>query len=698
MTKSKNSEPNLISTTGCQSSKLDDLSERELLFQRLTEGFHGNDEERLQWQAYCQAALARADKKTLQEAVVSLANIRGEHSSAKRALRNWPFLLIPLAFALLALVNKFHLQNYQLDYSSLKGEHGFAHSTYGGEIPSKQAQKRLTEEELLLVFGTVGSSQDESPPLPLHQRYPHDLGYLSDYLATKKTATEEDFERAMTLDPDNGFFPLFYAGHLTEQSLKYNPQYSSSKKDLPFRIITDPQKFEKALALVKLASKKTKFVKPSNDLQRKRMSLLPSPRTIAEEADYLAALHHNSSEDFFSLLELGNAIVTKTETFISQNDKKALEDFANTAFKFVPRSLAATENSLGPFAHHHYLRKVTKPLATRAREQDLPQLATDLEALQSEIEHLHLWKRSKTTPGATASKNGWPLLEFSIGYYEGAENVIQPTIADYEPGRMKWLLNVERSILYILAGFFISIAILLFLLSFLRRKATRNILPRFGNLLPIRQRLFILLTSFFVPLVSYLTITRLTPLGCLDWNINYLGGQPHAYNILSGATLFVVISIALTSTLVRRRLSRLGLTHPAGWLVWAPSSLVALSLLTAGLVRYFPDFAPQTSGALGGSGVLFLVAHSFSRLRGSTGMSLVRYLSIRTLAINFAGLSILLTTLHLPLTLRENHWVTQEQFFPQKKDPFHSTPIAASFDQEFRIRLNTIIENSPIFQ
>ncbi|GHC39916.1 hypothetical protein [Roseibacillus persicicus] len=676
--------------------KNDSESAPKNLSEALTRGFQGSEEKRLQWQAYCEGALSQANEKALQEAETRLAQSARESPQRKRLGKFFSISLIALALLLQALLTKVLLKNYDLGYVELTGKYGFVHGNYGGPLPTPATRKRLSEEELLLL--SCGFRHDDEKPayVTLRERHPDNIAYLCEYLVWAEDPRLKHFERAMELDPDNGWLALFYAGHLADRSLVSNLAYSSRKKDVPRRKIKDQEQFEKALMLMKRASEMTRFERYPNELQVRRANLLLPPKNIAEETEYLVALYP-SSDDSMRILSLASAVEVQAHLHVENNDPQSFQELVETALSIIPPLSSEMHGTIGSLTIQNFMRTLGGKLGPMARQLGLETLANRLEDLDNGITKLQDWSKSSPPPKFPVAKYGSPMTELISSYHEKMPGMVQPSVEDLEPARMKFLLKMERSVLSVATGFLTVAALLTFFASFLSAKTTRLAALSLEKALPPYRWLLTLAASFLLPIVGYLIVTRLTPLGGLDRSVTYHAGQPHAYHIASTIALAFLLPVALTSFFTHRQLSRLGLSRPAGWTIWVPCLLVLLTLLSAGLIRYQPQFATEVSGAFGAFGLLFFLCHVLMRVFGPQRNELARILSLRQLAPTFAGLSILFSSLHIAITLRENHWVRQEEFFPQKGDRFHPSPMDATFSRLYSERLDTIIAGSPLF-
>ena len=235
------------------------------------------------------------------------------------------------------------------------------------------------------------------------------------------------------------------------------------------------------------------------------------------------------------------------------------------------------------------------------------------------------------------------------------------------------------------------------ILSLLGCRFSKNVSRRLEGILSWKDYLQIILPSFLIPILSYLLITRLTPLGCLDWALQSSKGLPFALNL--GLTLYLLffLPMIITAIIVRRKLAELSLAKRESRWIWLPVIATLFALLASWTFRYLGSPAVIISAVAAIIAFWGWLGHSLQMTWGKKRSFMARIIGLRALSISFACLAILMTTLFLPLSLRETYWVQKEAYIPSQLSVFHLNSLEYHLDQEVKRRLFEQMGNSPLF-
>lgn len=672
-------------------------NENNLLLRKLTDEFIGNEEEQLQWSSDCKNALEQSPFQ-IRNAVEK--RIKARDSSpflVKKLLSAAPLFAILAATTIVVIASILLYKKYHPLFSVIRSFDEYSTSSDKKSFPLARTKKLLSEEEILFVFGDTDERVEGSKRTLLYKRNPNNLTYLSDFLIEKSNPPREEFERAIELDPENGWFKLFYASHLSKMAIVRNQEHYWDKTQPKWKC-EDPDLLERALELTYEAGRDPKFFRYPTVNHEKRMALLPPAKNMIEQVQYTTVLASESSPDGVMILRLKEGIVWKARELSKQGDSEGFLNLVETAFRFVPKSMEQNKSFVGSLVHMVYLRKLAKDLTPIAKEMGLDKTSDELEQLEQEVKKIRTWITSGNEPAKSPLQYGSILVALSTSTSSGLglPEIKQPTPKDWEPNRMLEHLQIETFYIAFSAAVLFLSSLISFLLALLGRKHTKKIARHMEVILRPRDFLRIVLLSFIVPIFTYVVITRFTPLGCLDWSWKHSGGLPFALNLGLTLYLFLFLPIAITTSIIRKRLGELQLAKKSSWWIWLPTLLTSFALIAALTFRFYGPPAAIVAAVAAGFGFWFCLGHALLMTWGKKRSFLARIIGLRSLSISLACLAILVTTLLIPLALRESHWVKREDYLPTKLSSFHLNSLEFHLDQEIRIRLNDCLSSSPL--
>ena len=285
----------------------DSVSKRGLLYQKLTDGFDGDEEERLQWIARCESALEQSSPQSVKETEKRLGAKEERSPLRKKLGKLRPLFTILLAAVVLSIAG---LSLYRKYRPLLSIDSVLQPSSAGTEqllFPLERTKKFLSKEELLFVFGDQEEKIADSRRATLYRDNPENLSYLSDYLLEKSNPPISVIDKAIKADPNNGWFKLYYAGCLAKKSLVRNPEHHWDESQ-PKWICENPELLKQALQLTQEAGMDSEFIRYPTANHARRISLLPPPKTFFDQLETYVVVASDSIGDGMKILDLANGI------------------------------------------------------------------------------------------------------------------------------------------------------------------------------------------------------------------------------------------------------------------------------------------------------------------------------------------------------------------------------------------------------
>ena len=673
--------------------------DREQLLSVLTENLSGNEEEKTLLRNSFEEAIAQTEPAVIEETNRRIRKRQSQKQIYKIVLSKLPVLAVLFSALYLLTFGSFMVQKYGALFAELSpwGESFF--DKIPESFPTLRTKSHLSENDLLFVFGDFEEEIPDAKRATLYRQNPDNISYLSDYLAEKRNPPAEEFKKAIELEPDNGWFKLFYAGILSSEAVVRNDAHRWDEKEPKWKL-ADAEKLEEALKLLKQVNKDPEFHRHTTTNQKKRISLLPPRQEVFDEVEYITVLGSNPEKDSMAMLRLLEAIIWKARELAKERDSQAFSELTETAFRIIPRSLEQHQSLLGTLIHMTYLRHLSRSLAKAAEGSGFDEAEIDeLRILEQEMVEIQRWMKSGVEPKKSPQKYGSVLAALSttpkIGL--GVSDVTQPTVDDWEPSRMKQHLQIEKLYLGMTALALYLAAFLSLVFSKIARKNSKIASLHLEAAFPIRDLLLIIFPSFFLPLILYLLLTRLTPFGCLDWAWRHSEGMPFALHLGLSFYLFLFLPIAISAFLVRSRLHRLRLAQKTTLWNWVPLFCSLIALLAASTFRYFEYQAAIVSAVVATFGFWFWLIRSLLLTWGKKRSFFSRIIGLRLLAISYATLAVLLTFLFKPIEIREKIWVERETYIPTRLSAFHINSLEYHFDQEIRKQLEETMASSLLF-
>ncbi|MEI6176238.1 MAG: hypothetical protein WCS43_05045 [Verrucomicrobiota bacterium] len=458
----------------------------------------------------------------------------------------------------------------------------------------------LSPEQMLLMFGKEGAANEAGRWKPLWDSAPENPAFLAQYAAAyafeNGKFSPEILDAVERIDPNNGWYPALSAGWIMKDMVKAKPQTANEKKENKPKVweINDKAKLGEALRLIHQAAEKPEFSSYESARLKQRISLLP-PRTdwVSQfpPACYVASQHHFS----FHLRNIAEALSAGAQECAANKD---IEGFRRIVGDWQKLSTAMTRNG-GTIVDLLVARAcITTPL------KNFSETAHGLGLEEEATRFVKLDETFLTEKEARkSSRHDWKLIDLaenrasmlaSMSIPVTASQVNDPpslTDADLRPSRYAehaFLNRVTSASTWVLLAVFIGLAALC---RFLKSTLVRTLSFRMADLLRTSDWLWIVLSGVLLPMLWYLSIIHLTPLGSREWSVR-ASGMVLPVGQFGALLLLVIISpLVIAGWRLGKRGAMFGLRSRFQWIGWLAAGLPSVAIPALGAVMLMPQTA-----------------------------------------------------------------------------------------------------------
>ena len=464
---------------------------------------------------------------------------------------------------------------------------------FSGEIPDSAKSearlgKNLSAQERLLLFGDSTKASPAERFKALWDSDPENPAYFAEYslhfIQEHESLPPDFLETAGKLAPDNAWFTLMAASVTAKDAFKRVKQSRTQvEQGVPSDYqILDAKRLDEALRLLEKAAGQSRLQSYRSKLIAERIALLPRRSDFVSQLPgvvHLAGFPLDSVY-FHRSADAADAIAWQAA---DRGDAEAFRRIAAT-WETSLRSMIEAESP--DTIHGLIARRMLQVTADRYGRTGMPgieelneQWLPIAERMRTEKEERDLrnWDGDLKLKSGILSGLSLPLMTKQL------QSPIPLTDADLKPGRM-----VDHELFSRVAAAALCLVFGLMLLAAALYRQRANVLVkrlsrRLEDLLRPADWAWILGGGVGLPMLFYLVIYRLTPLGARDWSI-----AASAFNVPAGqAAAMGLLMIVLPVLIARWRLGKrgavLGWHKGRAWMGWTAVACGALSLPVFGL-------------------------------------------------------------------------------------------------------------------
>ncbi len=587
--------------------------------------------------------LAHADEAELEPALGRMAKVVPRHRRGVAAAC-WALWLVLAGIA---------------GWQTWRAVHEWTGLNFSGKPDLGRLAAHLDAEQREFVSARFQASPGEvlSSLEHLKNRHPDDPrfyeDYASKYMGDLKKAPPDYRETWQRLDPDNGIWPLYEAGHkaLDAQTGKTTWDEASETE---------------AMELFAEAGRAKRFTWHLPGLQQQRAALLAEPQDIGEQLRFVRfAITQTWLERYQPNIALGKVVARHAEHLASAKDPERLRALISCWERVGAAMAESSQTSMSLLMLSNFLKPSARALELAAHDLGMAEQEAELQRKQLLF--------SKVTASPRGGGN-YQLRSYFAGML-GTRDELDP--ATFEPGRRMEYAMLDR-------GTGVTAAILLLLVmagvifeAYRRGRRVNGMAEGLALLLQPVDGLWCLGLGLLLPLSYYLAVTRLTPLGCRDWGaFNGFSFSTRPWEWLlapafiqpaAGLLLVLCCLVQATRWRIARRMGFLGLGRQPRWLLWLVPLVAALLLPMSGIARWLTPKDPQyrfliASAAATGLPLLWLLWQAVVGLGSGKERALGGVLLSRNLILPLGLLTALLLGSWLPLKQQEHEWFLKDEF------------------------------------
>jgi hypothetical protein len=594
---------------------------------------------------------------------------------------------------------------------STMGGSGYVDFFHNSSVLSEEEMARkLAPDEALLLFGDLSRDSESERLKALWDSEPGNPAYFAQYvnayLEQFKKLPPDFLKDARRIDPENAWFTYVAAGVRAKDATKKRPPSKAAKAAhaTPDWDINDAAALRDSLELLREARNQPKCESYRNELGGAQMRLLPTG-TPAEVAFSLCYRFGKSTEAELAIRHLGAAMAAKAWLCGVENDSDSFKDLLTDADGFLRKRLVFSEvDSL-----------VGELVTMRAGYDFISNAAPSAERLGFADEAKRLagiWERIKQRDtelqGPRANPNGDLLqaqggsMASSLTVYSRMRNPPPLTLEDLEPGRLMDHETLAWTVSHFVWALLIAGMGLAAVSRYRSPVLIRRLTARLESLMLPRDWVVVFAAGVVVPMVYFLAITRLTPLGGRElsmeygnFDVFYFDDPPLALAQASALALLVIFSSGTAACWrLRVRTKALGLVtrFSAGLLV--PIACLAAFIPVSGWsvvhFRAYSDTAAATAWAIAGIALTWGFFVVFQTLFGQPRTQL-RHGTVARMLIPSCAFAALLALSAAPFfKMRAFHWSSKDMLVRTAAD----YPSGSAFEQRVALQLRKEISET----
>ena len=416
-------------------------------------------------------------------------------------------ILVPASILVAIFVGFQELRRFATLDSLVQLKNGGSGGLFSGSIENRHGSS-LTEEEKLLLFGTITSGDEEYSARSLWESAPKNPAYYASYLLSlindNQPLPADMIALGDEIDPGNAFYRILAASEAINNTLD---EVSDE---------TPPSSLNHAKLGAEIASLKDiegmpRYARYHLQLLRERFAILPEPRSRLEQTNHLVMAASISLPELSRTQNLAKAIKLQAEYLIGENDAEGLGELTEIWLEVTRLFSSDIDFLLDGLVAVSIVEKPGEILLAGCEQLGLTDTAARVATLTNEVNNFHEnWKSEKYKDSkdfATFKQHAGVIVGVSVPAIGGSAPL--PGEQHLRPGRMVDYITIERAAVTILIVVFL-VAMGLYAAAGLKsgREETSIIF-----LLRAKDYAIVLGLGVVAPLLFYLILTRLTPFG-----------------------------------------------------------------------------------------------------------------------------------------------------------------------------------------
>lgn len=627
----------------------------------------------------------------LSEPIARLESAKEPRNAVRRALYVAVFLIVIASIGLgvgLLVRNSVYLVQGQMMGNSY-GIFGGEHSEDLGVV----TWAKSTVPNLLLYSGRSEETAE------LLKKYPDDRSIFAQHLLRLRKGAggswqmnEADLATAERLDPENGFYSYIRVdGHIERAFRTTSSSWRSS-----IGSVVDEVEFASALELFSKAADSESFFDYSGELRRRQLDAFPKAEDFLEGAlhEVFADQVDQSFGNYMSYNSpIHRLIETKVERLVKDGDAKGLLALRDDLLG-VSRLLVADIPNGGVNANSikEWTSRCGKEISNELDTLGQTNAHADLKRMVNQLDSLDFSYQARHPTGPPASSarlNRWMDAPSDLT----REEMIPA-------GRTEWAL-AERVMVH--AASLIGLWLVLFTAfeAFRRKRLVKGLTKGLMPLFKWSDHLWIAGLGIVCPVVWYVGLTRLTPLGIHDLSFEDLDEMALVVPMIQLAGAFFMGAIAMLWVTYWRWEKRGGFLCLRGggvFVGWILGLLSAASIPVAGSARFitFKDDESTVMYLMGAAGLvavglLWLLWIGILNLCTPKANALRANLVSRTVLGWYLVAAFGLVVGAELLRQEERYWMNKDTLFPTWTSETHLNALEERVALEYQRELERIL-------
>lgn len=442
------------------------------------------------------------------------------------------------------------------------------------------AAKMSPDQQLFFFANTIGNRRPDVNRWRAEgmDHLPEDPAWFEEFSVNTRRFGEKFSgryrEHGKRIDPGNGIWALRDA-----EALGGALRDNSFRTSLPSTLLASPE-YQEVISLIEEAGQAPRIESYIPERTKTRLGMLGAPSDLAGFGDRINMLFGH--EAYISGVGVNEMFATRAKELASKKDVEGLRKWIALGEKLSMESLrnpdAAPAKWAPLFGGKFDVARVVK---VQAVNLGLVDEAARLQRWIDEVAALDVPLAFDL--GLHASKSATPITAHGVLSRQGLV-----TMEELEPGRRAEHALVDRYTALFLAGSFTLLAVLAFVEAWRRPLPVRGLAQGLMPLLRRSDYLWLLGLGGALPLVWYVAIMRITPMGCRDFAIGLASHVP-LYARVAGLFLLSVCMLWQTAAWrLAKRGGFIGMGSGLLWPGWVVAAFVALYLPVTGLARFAP--------------------------------------------------------------------------------------------------------------
>jgi hypothetical protein len=477
------------------------------------------------------------------------------------------------------------------------------------------------------------------------------------------------------------------------------PRTYEEKKEgkTPVWKIIDEKRLQETLARIHQLAAKPQFTTYQTELLQQRIPLLPPRTDTVRQTARVAYVATQGTAIVVHLQKLSNALAAGAQQCAARQDATGFRQITSDWMRLVQTTARGGETMVELLVARAFF---TNPLANfrdaaqaLGLDEETRRFADLHQRVQADKETRKQRGRNSpiadlvTSHGSVFAGMALPMLMSQVA------NPPAITESDLRPGRYAEHALFERAG-SLAAWAALGLCAALAALSRYRVSPhVRVLAPRMLDLLRPSDWAWILLGGVMLPVLWYLTITRLTPLSAREWSPRMTDFIQPVCQFSSLLALTVILPVVIATKCLGKRGAAFGLTNHRPWFGWLAAGCAALAIPAFGVMGYGRERLFLNAAALLlGVAVLWLLVGFIRNVLGRPVHAL-RRATLARLVLPAWILGMLGFALAVPLLYdTERHWIQHDRLLEIAADAPSLSRYEYAVTQVLRAELLELID------